>query len=151
MPKRHRLPHWLITVSLCYDFYYRFTKPKPKPRRIFSLPSKLMNKEVRLTVLLISVVFSHVLLTLPGTIANFMFTVFPDTWNEYDGQLDFEAIADLLMCVNYSMSFFLYCAAHREIRIGVTSAVREAWNEIVDKFGCSREIEWEVSEQTRTS
>ena len=79
---------------------------------------------------------------------------------DYD-QLDIEAIADLLMLVNNSVSFFLYSAAYREIRIGMTSAVREASNEIVDKFGFMFYWWWtaqfqyhcrhsHVCEQTRT-
>lgn len=64
---------------------FRIARKKKLHQRL--LPSKVFGKEVRMTVFLVFVVFCHVVLTLPGNITYFMWTVFPEDWDKVPGHL----------------------------------------------------------------
>ena len=47
---------------------------------MFHLPSKSTLKEVKMTVLLVSLVVTHIILTVPSNITFLYWTLFPDAW-----------------------------------------------------------------------
>ncbi|KAK2155480.1 hypothetical protein LSH36_239g04019 [Paralvinella palmiformis] len=73
----------------------------------------------RLTVMLLTITFAFLLTTLPMTVANILAAF----WNEYRTDLAAvsrfklgRTITELLMYVNHSMNFFLYCATGQKFR-----------------------------------
>lgn len=106
-------------------------KPKPKKTKkkliLLHLPNKISRKETRMTILLLSIVFCHICLTMPSNLSYFLWTVFPDFWADYDGRVLFEAVSDVLCCINYSLNFYLYCVACKEIRDGVKDLWNSCW------------------------
>ncbi len=54
------------------------------------------------------------------------------SWNDWEGRSTFEAVAGLLLCVNYSVNFFLLCAADSEIK----RAADDALDRIRSAFCC---------------
>ena len=92
---------------------------------MFTLPSKSSIKEIRLTLLLLSIVLSHILLTLASNVINFIWTIFPKYWSEVDDRVIYESVGDILCCVNYSMNFYLYCLTNKEIREAVLDDFRK--------------------------
>lgn len=88
-----------------------------------SLPSKASRKEMHMTGLLMAVVLSHVVLTLPESACYFAWTVFPTEYEAMPNRVVFECIADILVALNYSISFYLYCAANSDIRAAVSATL----------------------------
>ncbi|TRY79660.1 hypothetical protein TCAL_02006 [Tigriopus californicus] len=88
---------------------------------------QLMNKETRLALQLVTMVFSHVFLTLPQNITYFWWTLFPDSWNKVENRILFESISDAMCGVNYSINFFLYCLTNRDIRFCLKRIRRCNW------------------------
>ena len=73
-------------LSICFDidhiFRYVGLKPKPKKRKLlmFNIPSKTTLKEIKMTFLLVSLVASHITLTIPINVTLFYWAYYPDAW-----------------------------------------------------------------------
>ncbi len=104
----------------------RWQKKNAGKRTAFFLLTKLSSKEARMTALLLTVTACHILLTLPGNITYFVWTVFPEEWGNANEQTVAESISDLLSCINYSVNFYLYCVADSEVRAAVKEEVGRA-------------------------
>lgn len=92
---------------------------------MFTLPSKSSIKEIRLTLLLLSIVLSHILLTLASNVINFIWTIFPKYWSGIADRVIYESVGDIMCCINYSMNFYLYCLTNKEIREAVIADFRK--------------------------
>ena len=57
-------------------------KPKQKKRKllIFTTPSKTTLKELKMTFLLVSLVATHIVLTMPSNITFLYWTIYPTVW-----------------------------------------------------------------------
>ncbi|KAK6186501.1 hypothetical protein SNE40_008530 [Patella caerulea] len=109
-------------------------------RRVLETRRQMSEVTSKLTAMLLTVSFTFLLTTLPMNIT-LIVTYF---WNKEDRELENTAkfhlvktITELLMYVNHSMNFFLYCATGRKFRQQVLKLVchkqaLQTWSSICD-------------------
>ena len=71
-----------ILFDIAHIFRYVGLKPKLKKRKIlmFNIPSKTTLKEMKMTFLLVSLVASHITLTIPINVTLFYWAYYPHAW-----------------------------------------------------------------------
>ena len=69
---------------------------------------------------------------MPYTVTYLYWTAFPTDWTAIDDALRvaISATADILLSLNYSINFYLYCIGNRDIRL----AVKELFHSLFRKL-----------------
>ena len=79
---------------------------------------------MRLSGLLVCTLLSHTLLTTPYTVWSIISMVNAGLWTRSEGTSRLlPAVANLLFSCNYSLNFYFYCLANRDIRKAVRAVV----------------------------